>query len=498
MVLLIQELTNLLDIMKFSKKNSRSNVLTESLASLKQQANGLLTKALDQHVTLAVTGLSRSGKTAFITSLVNQLVNHNSQSQLAFFEPVYQQRFIAAKRVAQHELHIPRFDYQGALSSFAEHPPQWPTPTKGISQIKLAIRYQPQQSLLKYATDMTTLYLNITDYPGEWLLDLPMLEQTYEEWSAHMLTLLEKEPRAERAKPFLDKVKSIDPFAEADESLLAELAGEYTELLHYYREQLGLSVIQPGRFILPGELSGAPILQFFPYPSFELIDGNEYQNAASTTNIGMLRARFIEYKERVVKRFYQDYFKHFDRQIVLADCLTPLNQGQHSFADLQDAINLILTSFRYGKSNILSRLFAPKIDKLLFAATKADHITPEQHQPLTQLLGQLVHSTKQELQYQGIETETIALASVNTTKAGKSQYQGKQVPVLQGRRITDDKLITLFPGTVPGQLPSAEQWQENSFNYVSFAPQTSISPQQTLPHIRVDQALQFLIGDKMA
>ena len=69
---------------------------------LKQKANDLLNRTLDQHVTLAVTGLSRSGKTAFITSLVNQLVNEGSNSQLGFFNVVHQGRFIAAKRVPQN------------------------------------------------------------------------------------------------------------------------------------------------------------------------------------------------------------------------------------------------------------------------------------------------------------------------------------------------------------------------------------------------------------
>jgi predicted YcjX-like family ATPase len=467
------------------------------LQKFKRKANDLLTRTFDQHITLAVTGLSRSGKTAFITSLVNQLINEGNNSHLSFFNPVYQGRFIAAKRVPQKNLHIPRFEYDASFSSFCNQPPTWPQATNGISELRLAIRYTPKSSLLKYATNTATLYLDITDYPGEWLLDLPMLNQTYEEWSESTLALMQEGTRAEFSKPLIEKINQLDPLIPVDEQLLADISKEYTELLHVFRYGLGLSVIQPGRFILPGELADAPILQFFPYTAFSNIEPNAYQNAQDDTLIGMLRARFIEYKERVVRKFYKDHFINFDRQIVLADCLTPLNNGESSFNDLQHAITLILESFDYGKSSLFSRLFSPKIDKLLFAATKADHVTPEQHTKLVSLLNQLVYQTQHQLNYETIEMKTLAIASVKTTQVGSSLHNGQPVPVLQGRRADNDELITLFPGTVPAKLPKASFWEEQKFNYIAFKPNQVCDIHECLPHIRMDQAMEFLFGDKM-
>lgn len=470
----------------------------EHLKKFKSKANDIFNRTLDQHVSLAVTGLSRSGKTAFITSIVNQLINEGQHSELSFFNPVHQGRFIAAKRVPQKHMHIARFDYDGAAHSLAENPPHWPEPTKGISEMRLAIRYQPKDSLLKYATDSATLYLDITDYPGEWLLDLPMMSQTFEQWSLQMVSLLKQAPRVEKAQPWLQEVADLDPFASANEQQLADIAQRYTELLLHYRHALKLSLIQPGRFILPGDLEGAPILQFFPFVGLEELDGNDYQNAGDDTLIGMLRARFIEYKERVVRRFYKDHFLRFDRQIVLADCLTPLNAGAENFADLQQAIELILQSFDYGKSSLFSRLFSPRIDKLLFAATKADHITPEQHPALVALLDQLVYQTKRKLAYDEVEMKTLAVASVKATANGKSVYQGQEIPVLQGRAENSDKLTTVFPGTVPSTLPNKAFFEQNGFNFLSFLPLNPVPTHQALPHVRIDQVLQFLLGDKMA
>lgn len=459
-----------------------------------------------------MTGLSRSGKTAFITSLVNQLITEGNNSKLSFFDPVHSGNFIAAKRVPQKNLTIPRFDYDKAIESLTGDYPTWPEPTHGISELRLAIRYQPQKSLLKYSSDMATLTLDITDYPGEWLLDLPMLKQTYEEWSEQTQALLTKSPRAEFSQYFLAKVANINPFDDADEELLAQLSKEYTDLLHTFRYQLGLSVIQPGRFILPAELAGAPILEFFPFPNLTNIDSNDYQNASDNSFIGMLRARFIEYKEEVVKKFYRQHFLRFDRQIVLADCLTPLNScsknaGAESFDDLQLAIDMILESYHYGRSGLFSRLFSPKIDKLLFAATKADHVTGEQHASMVSLFNELIFQSKHNINFEAIEMKTLAIASVKSTTAGKSYHKGQPVSVIQGytakNPTEEDSLagtrekITLFPGSVPNQLPKQAFWQECAFNFIDFLPLNEMKKSQPLPHIRMDQVLQFLLADKM-
>ena len=481
--------------------NPWSNVI-KRLDKLKNKAGELLNRTFDQHINLAVTGLSRSGKTAFITSLVNQLITEGNGSKLSFFDPVHNGNFIAAKRVPQKNLSIPRFDYDKAIISLTNEPPSWPEPTHGISELRLAIRYQPQKSLLKYAADMATLTLDITDYPGEWLLDLPMLKQTYEQWSEQTQTLLTASPRDKFSQDFLAKVAAIDPFAAADEELLAQLATEYTELLHTFRYQLGLSVIQPGRFILPAELAGAPILEFFPFPNLTNIDGNDYQNASDDSFIGMLRARFLEYKEEVVKKFYHQHFLRFDRQIVLADCLTPLNacsenSGPESFDDLQLAIDMILESYSYGKSGLFSRLFSPKIDKLLFAATKADHVTSEQHAPMVSLLNQLIYQSKHNINFEAIEMKTLAIASVKSTTSGKSFHKGQQVSVIQGNAVKSKldngnenvEKITLFPGSVPEKLPRKEFWQQSAFNFINFSPMSGMTKHEPLPHIRMDQVL---------
>lgn len=54
---------------------------------LRSELSELVNRSVDRHVRIAVTGLSRSGKTAFITSLVNQLLHVHSGARLPYFPP---------------------------------------------------------------------------------------------------------------------------------------------------------------------------------------------------------------------------------------------------------------------------------------------------------------------------------------------------------------------------------------------------------------------------
>ncbi len=58
------------------------------------------------------------------------------------------------------------------------NPPAWLHATRGVSEIRLALRYRLTTSLLRHFKDTSTLYLEIVDYPGM-VTDSPMLAQDY-------------------------------------------------------------------------------------------------------------------------------------------------------------------------------------------------------------------------------------------------------------------------------------------------------------------------------
>lgn len=447
----------------------------------------------EQHVRLAVTGLSRSGKTAFITSLVNQLLEAKDGAELPFFNVLQEGRLVGVRRDAQPDVTVSRFTYEDGLARLQQTPPQWPLSTNGVSQVRLQIKYRNQAKLRKLLSTYSTLTLDITDYPGEWLLDLPLLELDYKTWCEGFWQEMELPHKAELAHDYLKALSSFDPSAVTDEMQLESLSKCYTEFLLSCK-QAGYQLIQPGRFVLPGNLAGAPVLQFFPL-SKEQFDTLSLSDLPAESNAALLNQRFEGYKKSVVKPFYSDHFKGFDRQIILLDCLSALNQGKHSFEDLRNAVNWLLRSFHYGHSNFLSRIFSPNIDRLIFAASKADHVTPDQHENLVKLLDSLVNDARKHIQFEGVVTESTAIAGIRASTASQVLHDGRNIQVIKGTD-RDGKPITLYPGDVPTSCPEDAFWQQQHFEFPNFSP-AEMTGNKGISHIRMDQILQFILADKM-
>lgn len=467
------------------------------LYSFRKELNDAINRGFDRTLRLAVTGLSRSGKTAFITSLINQLLNidRNDNNHLPLFEAAHNNTIIGVKRIAQSDLSVSRFDYEGNIQALNEIPPQWPKSTEGVSETRLAIRYQRQSGLMRHFKEKGTLYLDIFDYPGEWLLDLPLLNLSYVQWSQQQQSLLQGK-RQELAQNWLEKVKKLDLSAVVNEDILAQLAKDYTVFLFDCKAE-GLHFIQPGRFVLPRELENAPILQFFP-----LVHLNQsqllqlQQNAKEGSYFKVLTQRYDYYCQHVVKGFYHRYFSTIDRQVVLADCLTPLNYSQQAFLDMQQVLQQLFSNFHYGKRSLIHRLFSPRIDKLMFIATKADHITTDQLPNLISLMRQLLQEGGRHAEYEGIDTEYTAIAAIRATKQLMIKQDGKRIYALQGIRSSDKQQVTLYPGSVPSRLPNKQFWQNQNFEFDQFEPQP-LDNSSVIPHLRMDSVLQFLLSDKL-
>ena len=452
-------------------------------------------RGLDNHIRLAVTGLSRSGKTAFITSLVDQLlhIRKDEENHLNLFAPARHHQILSVKRIEHGDLTIPRFDYDRNRQCLESQPPIWAPSTTGISEIRLAIRYQRQNGLLKHFKETGTLYLDIFDYPGEWLLDLPMLSQDFKTWSQSQQQVHVGQ-RAELAQDYLQAVENLDLFAKTNENQLAEISEQYTHYLFACKDA-GMQYIQPGRFVLPTEImKGAPIYQFFPLLNQTEADWQKLENSPKNSAYHTLKKRYQAYQEKIVKPFYQDYFSQFDRQVILADCLTPLNHGYEAFLEMKLGLQQLFKHFHYGNRSLFHRLFSAQIDKLLFVATKADHITSDQLPNLESLMRQLVQEGGRHAEFEGIETGYHAISAIRATDPVITKQNDVAIKAIRGIRSQDRKLITLYPGDVPNRLPSKSYWQFNRFEFDQFEPR-AVEFDQPIAHLRMDAALQFLLAD---
>ena len=445
-----------------------------------------VTGVFEPTVRLGVTGLARSGKTVFITSLVANLLDRGRMPQLV---GAADGAIRSAWLQPQPNDTVPRFDFEGSLAALTGPDPHWPEPTSAVSELRLSLKVQPS-GLLGAARGLRTVHLDIVDYPGEWLLDLTLLDRSYAEWSRETLEGIASRPEAEA---FLSRLGALTPEAPFEEPEAKALAESYAHALRDMRAS-GLSNVTPGRFLMPGEMAGSPALTFAPLP-----DGDAPRRSLRRE----FRRRYDAYVRRVAKPFFRDHFSRIDRQVVLVDVLGAIHSGPVSIEDLRRTLAGLLRAFRPGANAFLARLFlGRRIERILFAATKADHLHHHQHARLTALMEALVDEAKRRADFAGARTSAMSIASVRATTEQALDHKGATLDVVRGRLLDTGREAALHPGELPvdpawllDPARDGKDWLQD-YAVMRFAPAPMTLKQgEGPPHIRLDKAAEFLIGD---
>jgi predicted YcjX-like family ATPase len=462
---------------------------------------------LNPTVRLGVTGLSQAGKTVFITALVHGLLRGG---RFPVFDALAGGRIAGARLEPQPDDAVARFNYEGHLGVLLRER-RWPESTTDISELRLGIDYQRANGASRRLT------LDIVDYPGEWLLDLPLLGKSYEEWSAESVKLSRQSPRSTLAAGWHAHLTTLAAEGPADEQDAMKAARLFTAYLRSCRdERFAMSLLPPGRFLLPGALAGTPALTFAP---LELPEG---ETAPSGSLWAMMRRRYESYCDAIVRPFFRDHFARLDRQIVLVDALAAFNAGPEALRDLESALTAILDCFRVGRHTFVSALFRPRIDRILFAATKADHLHHTSHDRLEAILKKMVSRAEERARFAGATVDVIALAAVRATREAQVSHGRDLLPSILGtpaagetaggQTFDGETEIATFPGDLP-ENPEiafgvdasfrgliAASADQADYRFLRFRPPALASESSEsigLPHIRLDRALQFLIGDRL-
>ncbi len=418
-----------------------------------------------QTVRVGVTGLSRAGKTAFLTSVAADLL---ARTDL---------RFALAPLGAGD---TPRFDHPRHLAALAADPPRWPerTDTVSIMAVSAAIDRAPLPP--------RRVRIEFLDYPGEWLLDLPLLAQDFAAWSATTLARLRTAGPA--AAAFLAFVDGVPAKAAANEALAGAGAQLYRKTLQALRES-GLAFLQPGRHLMPAPGPEPPWMAFFPA-----------QGAGGLQ--ALLAQRYDAYVEAVRRDLASPLFANVDRLVVLADLLSALHAGPLAFADMRQALGAAAASLRWEFSwaqalGALTQLRLPPriIDRVAFVATKADHVAERQRGNLAALMRHLT-----DLPATGVKTGCFAIASVRCTEDFVWTLEGRPVSAVRGRVLGQSVLTRSYPGEVPDQPPgesAAEDfWAHPFLALPAFEPmRLPDGGRLGVPNIGMEALLGFLLGD---
>ena len=425
------------------------------------------------------------------------------------FEAAWSGRISKAHLQPQPDDGVPRFQYEDHIARLVQDR-LWPDSTRAISELRLVIEYESASGWGRYFS-AGKLNLDIVDYPGEWLLDLPLLAQDYRTFSRNAVELARSPARSDLAEKWLERASTVTPQDEAREETARELAVVFTDYLAACKaDSRALSTLPPGRFLMPGDLDGSPALTFAPLP--DLPEGRAPQSSLHA----MMERRFESYKNVVVKPFFREHVARLDRQIVLIDAMQAMNAGREAVIDLERALAEVLECFRPGRNNLVSRLFTHRIDKVLVAATKADHLHHESHDRLEALASRLVERAAERIGASGAEFEVIAMAAVRATREANGADDALPLIVgtpingeeIDGHRFDGETKTAIFPGDLPKnpesffeQLESGSQPAIPPINIVRFRPPRIEKDERgvklSLPHIRLDRALEYLLGDRL-
>jgi hypothetical protein len=421
-------------------------------------------------IKIAITGLSRAGKTVFITSLIDQLLHQNKLLGVTASNPAFKVTLKAPIQSAK------RFDYYTFINQLKqEH--IWPKGTDEISHTVLEFESKSHFAFMSNST----FTIELIDYPGEWLLDLTLLEMSFEQWSEKTISWL-REISDPVAQEYLKTIDSLNENIKGPDVAL-RVHTQYKELLIHLKKE-HYSQLTPGRFIMPSDLANDPMLHFAPIGS----------NASGLTKV--FNENYTRYVKEVVKDIHLEHFKGFERQVVLVDVIEALQNGYECYRDMKAGLQSMLHLYDHKNKNFFLQWLSPSIKKVLFVATKADQVAASQHANFSMLLEDMIEGIRHDMNISHIKTDTQIVASLKSTMTIEKNYEGMKLSFIRGILAEDSHVHDLYPGEMPSKFPTKEEWNSENYGYKSFLPPVKpYRENESLEHINMDKLVSKLIGD---
>jgi predicted YcjX-like family ATPase len=375
-------------------------------------ANQLFEKITRREKKIIITGLSRSGKSVFFTSLIyllkaRVLDAESARDDLPLLHQALPKSRLQKVKVCPLE-DVPPFPYEEALASLKQG--RWPEATREISGFELQIQLKNTHPLTKHLQPTETLAFQFYDYPGEWLTDLPMLGKDYLNWSNQLMAEQHSLPLKLFSADWLAAIEAFDfsqsPSLEAMQSLQAR----YAEFIRQAKAG-GITLLQPAGVLVNTTAFDFQQAPLFPLPSHIACEAGHPWTVA-------LSRHFTAYLENWLRPLQEQYFQRAEQQLVLVDLFEGLNYGQNQLRQLRQTLSQLATTFVYGRSNWLKRLFGktPGISKVAFAATKMDLAPFSQQANLLALLKDVTAGAQSQFGSQEVSFAHFCLSAMRVTK----------------------------------------------------------------------------------
>lgn len=464
-----------LDLIRKQLRKSR-----ERARQLGERADRGLRRATGNRSCIAITGFSGAGKSTLLTSLVTQLLYLQTQQPGSHWPLA--KRWLSA-RLQNHQGGLPDYPLAGQQAALLAG--RWPDSTRALSRCLLDIRLTPNHRLQDLSGQgYVNHQLEIWDYPGEWLMDLPLATQDYHRWVLDSFSHFNNEPRNQMAGELYRELLDLDPQAPFDEGRFAALFGRYRDFLRQCKAR-GLHIVQPGRFVIDG---GPPDAEAF----LPLLAAGERPPRVPGSWWAEMQNRYDQYVSHWVRPFLTQVFEQVDHQLVLVDLPGALAQGKASLEELRRSLSRVLQLFSYGRNSWLDRLLAPKVEQLTFVSSKLDCVLPDQRRHLSELMRALVAESIQAARFESTRVDHLELAALACTRV--SQLGPEPALIVE----LEQGPARLRHPPIPRGWPTDTDWAALAhWQPPPLSPPKLVEPSQgPWPHINMDLLCQRLLGDE--
>jgi predicted YcjX-like family ATPase len=265
----------------------------------------------------------------------------------------------------------------------------------------------------------------------------------------------------------------------AEESLIRGGHDLYVATLRALQAN-GLSLLQPGRFLMPAPGEAPPWQHFFPV-------------TGSGKLANLMQARFDAYQKAVSDALAAPGFANIDRLVVAADLLSALHAGKPAFDDAAAALALVASALSQRKPlPLLPSWLQPwGIGRIAFCATKSDHVASRQRANLQALMEKLTEAPSHAA-WRG-----FALAAINCTEDFVWTLDGRPVSAVRGH-VNGQGVVRSYPGEVPDRTPELADWAHPFLSLPDFTPKRLESGGRgAIPQLELDRLLVFLLEDML-
>lgn len=457
----------------------------------------------------AVLGTSMSGKSTFLTSLLDWVMRADGTVESSL-----------AGRSVWHVDRLPPFEHDGGfpLQTYREDclgNQLWPDKTVAASEIR--VRFRRESEGLRGLFDAHRAEEHtFVDIPGERVADFSMANRGYADWSDALLDEIRSKPQHRAfARDYLDLVDRGTGALTEREVVLA-----YKTVLARFARRL-LPLVTPSTFLVeehgrypkaddpaPHELSVEEHLRRGVCgldASRELAPLPASARAANDALARCFGQRFDEYRRRIVDPLATGFYA-CDRLLILVDVAAILEGGPALYHSTRRALRMAVDYLDPGMpggqrlGSLVRRLLTggraggSKVGEVALIATKADCVHRKDRANLTALLEHLTRDLFADAVYKGWLSPTyLACAAVEATRSDD------EYPYLHGwlapdPTLPDDLEYRRFPvSKLPPAWPAEDAWEPSAFRFAQvWPPKLNLLGDRPFPGINMDKVVELV------